>query len=183
MNAETVSKLRLRGQPCPDDLVLLIEKCSDLLEELGVSIPTEGSWSPWKDKSYLTTADLKDPDIAGNVRALEEVCEMVSFVAETDGGEFIGYWRGPDDLPIREAALVYYDTEGMFYLCGSRFVDALFVLYSGHREFQQLKNRLKENGIDLNYLDEDDVPIPSMDFTPEAVHNEKFERYRLESDL
>lgn len=52
---------------------------------------------PWSDKSYLTEADLRNPDIVGNVRAIDEVCEMVSFVAETDGGELIGYWRGPND--------------------------------------------------------------------------------------
>ncbi len=177
-----ISRLRLQGQPCPADLAFLIQKCGDLLGELGISIPTETLWSPWLDKSYLTELELRDPIISANGRAIEEVCDMISFVAETDGGECIGYWRGPHNGPISEAALVYYDTEGMFYLCGRRFVDALFVLRSEYGKIEELRRRLNEGGIHLDYETEDDIPIPAMDSTPEAVHEEKFSRYRPHSE-
>jgi len=175
---ETVSTRRLKGQRCPDDLIIVIEKCRDILEELGIKIEGDFAWAPWADKSYLTETDLQDPEIVGNIRAIDEVCEMVSFVAESDEGEFIGYWRGPDETPINEAGIVYYDTEGMFYLCGSRFVDALFVLCSEYDEFEELKSRLEQNGIALEYDSEDDIPIPNMDVTPDAIHTAKYEEYR-----
>jgi hypothetical protein len=180
MKTKTVSELRLRGQPCPADLAVLIERCGDLLDALGISIPVEPTWSPWTDKSYLTEHELSNPDIVANIRAIEHVCEMISFVAETDGGECIGYWTGPDDVLISKAALVYYDTEGMFYLCGSSFIDALYVLCSGYDGFEELLSRLRDHGIRTDYSSEHEIPIPVMPQSPDAVHNEKYERFRLD---
>jgi len=54
--------------------------------------------------------------------------EYIKIVVQTDGGEYIGYWKGPECNNISSDPFVSYDTEGQFELCGSRFVETVFFL-------------------------------------------------------
>lgn len=170
-----LSHLRLHGEPCPPDLEQLVTHGLDWLTGLGVTFGFEKEWAPWADKSYLTPADLANPDIAANVKAIDDVCEYIRFVAQTDGGECIGYWVGPVPRPLSECPLVYYDTEGQFELCGSRFVESFFFLIYDEDTLVELREVCADLGIPLDFISLDDIPIPASSITPDAYHEQRYD--------
>ena len=174
---EQVSINRLAGEECPKDLDNLILNAGALLDNMGININGEQYWEPWTDKSYLSESDLQNRDIMSNVKAIDELFGYIKFVAETDGGEFIGYWCGPENNQICDAPLVYYDTEGQFELCGSRFVEALFFLVYDDDLLEQLRCICKTVGIPLEFESIDDISIPKMNLTPNELHEIKYDEY------
>lgn len=177
MSVDLVSKNRLGGESCPSDLEILILNCSDLLGEMGIEINCEVSWAPWEDKSYLTEDDLKNPDIMANVKAIDEMFEYTKFVAQADGGEYIGYWKGVECNNISSAPLVYYDTEGQFELCGSRFVEAVFFLVDDEDLLAEFKQKCIGLGIKMDFNNLDEISIPELSCTPDELHNKKYDEY------
>ena len=120
---------------------------------------------------------MNNPDISANVRAIDEVCDYICFVAQTDGGEYIGYWRGPENLPINLSPLVYYDTEGQFELCGSRFVESIFFLVYDEELLKEFRDLCSDQGIDVDFSSLDDIPIPELNPTPDDLHSKIYESY------
>jgi hypothetical protein len=55
-----------------------------------------------------------------NVTAINEVLATITFIAESDDGDMIGYWHGPERTPIDAAPIVKLDTEGQFDLMRGR---------------------------------------------------------------
>lgn len=135
---------------------------------------TEPEWAPWADKSYLTAEDLGNPDIAANVKAIDDVCEHVRFVAQLDGGECIGYWISPDSRPVSECAAVYYDTEGHFELCGGRFVESLFFLIYDDVALGKLREKCTELGIPLDFASIDEIQTPQSTISPDEFHDQRY---------
>lgn len=168
---------RLGGEACPRDLQLLADHCEPLLTDRGVRFGVEADWAPWADKSYLTDEDYANPDIAANVKAIDETCALVRFIAELDGGECIGYWVGPQARPIEECSVVYYDTEGQFTLCGGRFVESLFHLIYDDEALAELRLQCSRLGIPLNFETLDDIPIPPSVVAPDVFHNQRYEEH------
>lgn len=175
---DLVSKHRLGGEPCPKDLEILITHGSDLLEELGIEINGDPSWAPWTDKSYLTAADYQDPDIAANVKAIDETFAMIRFAARTDQGEFIGYWSGPEGRTAAAGPLVYYDTEGQFRLCGARFIEALFFVSYDEELLARLKHTVAGHGVPLAFESIDEIAIPQANCTPDEFHQERYRKLK-----
>ncbi|MBC6447553.1 hypothetical protein [Actinokineospora xionganensis] len=63
----------------------------------------------------MTAEDLANPDIAANVRAIEETAALVTWVGEDeDEGQAFGYRRGPNALRLASAPVVSLDGEGQF---------------------------------------------------------------------
>jgi hypothetical protein len=175
---EDVSKYRLRGEPCPKDLEILIRRGASLLEEMGIEIGGDPTWAPWADKSYLTEADYRDPDIAANVKALDDTFAFVRFVARTDQGECIGYWCGPENRAVGDSPVVYYDTEGQFRLCGTRFVEALFFVMYGDDMLNRVRTVCSDLGIPLGFDSIDDIVIPEGIVSPESYHQERYQKHK-----
>ena len=148
------------------------------LDDLGIEVSGDPEWAPWADKSYLTEADYRNPDIAANVRAIDDTFALIRFVARTENGECIGYWSGPEGRRVADGPVVYYDTEGQFRLCGLRFVEALFfVLYDDDR-LEQLRLAVGKHGVPLEFESIDDIAITQASCSPEAFHLGRYHEHK-----
>lgn len=176
--ADQVSEYRLGGQPCPKDLDVLISHCRPLLDDLGIEISGDPAWAPWADKSYLTEADYRNPDIAANVKAIDDTFALTRFVARTENGECIGYWGGPEGCQVADGPVVYYDTEGQFRLCGARFIEALFFVLYGDDGLEKLRLAAAGLGVPLEFETIDDITIPQASCSPEAFHLERYHKHK-----
>lgn len=175
MNAkDQLSKHRLGGEPVPEDLGLLLAAAAEFERRTGIRIADEKDWAPWADASYLITADLDDPVIVANIKAIAEVCSHIAFVAAHEDHEYIGYWRGPSGRRIADSPLVCLDNKGQFRLCaGSTFAEAVL---ARHYDFDELKPWLESLGIRAP------SSIEAMrdtrdDTDPKELHRQLQERY------
>lgn len=173
-----VSKHRLGGEPCPKDLEVLLTHCGAILQEVGIEISGDPAWAPWADKSYLTEADYRNPDIAANVKAIDDTFACISFVGRTEDGECIGYWRGAERRPISASPVVCYDTEGQFRLCGTRFIEALFFISYDEDALEQLRVAVANLGVPLEFESIDEIVIPQTISSPDSFHKERYEKYK-----
>ncbi|WP_009959426.1 hypothetical protein [Verrucomicrobium spinosum] len=176
---ESVTVNRLGGEPCPEDLRVLLTVGNDLLHDLNVEVCGDATWQPWADKSYLTAADLADPDISANVRAIDDTFELINFIARTEDDTYIGYWRGPNHVPLAKSPLVSYDTEGQFRLCGGTFVESLFFVIHDDEALAQFREDCVQLGIELAFESVDDISIPSVDPTPDAFHTARYHMHKI----
>lgn len=172
---------RLAGEPVPDDLRILLENGEELFELTGIRLNARKDWAPWLDTSHLSAKERADPDVAANLRATAEVCELIAFVAAEEDGQCIGYWRGPERRPVAESPLVALDNEGQFGVCaGSNFAEALLSRVYGEERFVELREFLRSVGLPAHFAGQDDIPFPDVDFPPDALHQELYRRYRAE---
>ena len=135
------------------------------------------AWAPWSDKSYLTEEDLQDPDISANVRAIDDTFELISFVAATEDGEYVGYWRGVDDTPVANAPVVLYSNDGQFSLCGNRMIEAPFFISFGDDLLDELRSRANTHGFRLDFESIDDLPESQTTMKPDAYHMQQYVQY------
>ncbi len=144
---------RLNGETVPEDLRLLLEHADEFESRTGIRIAPEEQWAPWSDTSYLTAKDLQDPGIVANIKAIDEVCSMIAFVAEHEDHEFIGYWRGPAGRSIADSPLVWLDNEGQFNLCSeATFAQVILGTY----ESDELTEWMQSIGIQASASPADD---------------------------
>jgi hypothetical protein len=170
---------RLNDEPVPEDLRILLENGEELFELTGIRLNARKDWAPWLDTSHLSTKERADPDVAANLRATAEVCELVAFVAAEEDGQYIGYWRGPEGRPVSESPLVVLDNEGQFGVCaGSNFAEALLSRVYGEERFQEFREFLHSLGLPAHFASQEDIPYPDVDFPPDALHRELCRRYR-----
>ena len=179
MLVDSVTANRLGGAPCPDDLRILLSDGFELLDSLGLEVSGDAVWRPWADKSYLTKSDLADPNIAANVQAIDDTFEHIDFVARTEEDICIGYWRGPQKVPLQSSPLVSYDTEGQFRLCGGRFVESLFFVLDDDEALEQFRRACSQFGIALSFESIDDIVIPFVEPTPDAFHLARYHAYKI----
>src|SRR5437763_1778649 len=110
----------LRGQAVPPDLRILLDVAGcagdidPLRDALGFAHLVPGRDYPLLTGSYLNDSDRHNPDIMANVAAINDVVLLTTMVAESDDGDMIGYWHGPERTAIGTAPIVKLDTEGMF---------------------------------------------------------------------
>lgn len=178
MNTEDISRNRLNNEPCPKDLAFLIENCVELLSDMEVEISDKKQWEPWNDKSYLTEEDFADPDISANVKAIDDTFALISFVAEFPDSEFVGYWRGVDNSKIEDCPLVHYSNDGQFSLCGSRFIESLFVNLYEDECLEEMKNKVIEKGIEINFRSIDEIKNKYTKIEPNVYHEQKYEEHK-----
>ena len=147
-------------------------------ERTGVELVWGPGWAPWLDTSYLSEAERADPQIAANLRAIEDVCGLIAFVAQTEDAEYIGYWRGPQHRAITDSPLVILDNEGQFRICAGRTLAEAMLSIAG--EFDEVRDWLRSLGITLSWSREDDMVWPEEANDPATMHRRLYDRYVVE---
>ena len=126
------------------------------------------------DTGYLTAEDLVNPDIAANVRAIEETAALITWVAEDeDEGQAFGYWRGPTGLPLAAAPVVSLDDEGQFQLLrGTNLSEALSDEYGQWTDdgYPALVAKCRSHGVTISADDPDELPELTVSPTPAEHH-------------
>lgn len=178
MKIENISKFRLGNEDCPRDLIFLIDNFLSTLSGLEIEFNDQERWEPWCDKSYLTKEDLADPDIAANIKAIDETFALISFVAEFPDGEYVGYWRGPEKSTIENSPLVHYSNDGQFSLCGSNFIEALYFYVYDDEVLEEIKKSAIASGIELDFESIDDIKIKETEISPSDNHEKKYYEYK-----
>ena len=173
------SRNRLRGQPLPADLAILLANRDALNERVGLEMSADPNWEPWSDTSYLSGEELANPDIPANIKAMTEVCKYISFVAATDESEYYGYWRGGDDRVIADSPVVCLDNEGQFELCcGRTFADAILSRNTyDDDDFADFKSWLTSLGVDVGYDSLDSMPVPVDESTSDELHEQLYDQF------
>lgn len=178
-SVSTFAANRLNGEPVPHDLQILLENADELFELTGVRFPARKDWAPWLDTSHLTAQQRADPEISAHLRALAEVCDLIAFVAVEESGNYLGYWRGLDRLPIAGRPIVVLDADEEFDICaGSTLAEALLSRTHGQEPFEQLRQFLSSLGLPADYATPDDIAYPELDNPPDAVYRDLFQQYR-----
>ncbi|WP_370248375.1 hypothetical protein [Nocardioides sp.] len=147
-------------------------------EEYGVEFLGEDDTPDVFDTGYLTPAELADPDIAANVSAMAETGALITWVAELDGGSWVGLWRGPDDLPLDRAPVVLLDTEGQFTLAlGTTVTEALCdELGWDDERYAEVARACRHAGVPVRARG--DLAEPSVTPTPGAFHDRRYRELR-----
>ena len=173
------SQNRLNGEPVPDDVKALLANHDELLERTGVELNWKKKWAPWLDASYLSAKDRANPDIAANVRAIEEVCGLISFIGAHEDGNYFGYWRGPKQRPIAKSPLVCLDNEGQFgLLADSTFAEAILVNRTFDAEqFAELRDWLRSLGVEIQWKVPGDATYPKEKERPDDLHQKLYYRH------
>jgi hypothetical protein len=177
-----MSANRLGGEPVPGDVRILQAHNDELARRTGIALHREKRWAPWLDTSYLSAAERANPDIAANVRAIEEVCGLIAFIAEYEEGEYIGYWRGPGKRAVAVSPLVRLDNEGQFNLCaGPSFAEAVLGEVYGDEKFAELRDWLRSLGIGVRAETAAELKYPRVKDRPDELHNKLYRRYLKEA--
>lgn len=172
---------RLGGEPVPEDLKVLLLHRDELARRTGFSLNWDKEWTPWLDSSYLSEDEKADPDISANVRATEEVCALIAFVAAYEDDEYLGFWRGPSLRPVANSPLVYFDNEGQFSLCGGESVSEAILAHAyDEDDFGELSDWMRSIGISIRWDSREDISYPEDSPPPHDVHDLLYKRFRAQ---
>jgi hypothetical protein len=134
--------------------------------------------APWNDTSYLSSQELKNPDIASNVRAMAATNKLIAFFAVSEDDEFYGFWRVPQGRSIADSPLVWLDNEGQYAEWGYATFAAGLVAHLSWND--DLRAFFKEIGLEIPEA----VPgllWPDGLVTPGAFRDGLYKRYLNES--
>ena len=177
----SLSKNRLNGEDVPTDLRTLIQNNEELFQRTGIRIVMDGNWAPWLDYSYLREEELKNPDIAANLKAIEEVASYIAFFAEEEDRQFVGFWRSPKHRKINECNIVLHNNEGRFEMVnGSSFSEYLLSRTYQEEDFQNLKDWLNSLGVSINAASIDELLKPNEELDPNKLHDQLYSKYLQE---
>lgn len=200
---EDISTRLLHGQDVPPDLKCLIQiralrdtggiaLPSDALAATGFDLIDPDHLPALLDHSYLNERDRANPDIMANIRAFDEVFALSAFVAVGDNDEIVGYWQGPDRVPLNQAPFVILDAEGQFsFLPGATITEAM-VIYSLQtrfdeaelqRRFEVMCESFRTVGIDIAIRDLASVRVNSVGVGPAEIHSGAYTKFRTEAGL
>jgi hypothetical protein len=175
------SRNRLEGEPVPRDLQSFLPLRDELARRTGIRLEWVEEWAPWLASIELNEAERRDPDIAATVRATEEVCRLIAFVASVEDESYLGYWRGPTHRPVAESPLVLFDAKGQFHLLvASSFAEVILAREYGRERFAKLRAWLRALGIPIGWDSPSILTVPHEKPTPRELHKQLFERYRRE---
>lgn len=182
----------LQSADIPPDLLRLYEtetrrvpnvhEYVDAYEMLGLELIVPGALPSLMTNDYLSEEDLKNPDIRANVKAVDEVFAHCTFVATDDNGNLIGYWRGPEKLPLDQAPVVRFDTEGQFTLLdGLHITEAVAadMTFEDDEKFSELRAAFEKMGVAFSSSHRDTLARhahpPSE--SPDEMHQRLYEKY------
>lgn len=180
-------KTILKGREAPADLSKLLneEQCSDLLAEIDCQLIDPDQVPDLISHSYLNDHDRKNPDIMTNVSAINDVFRYITFVVRKGDGEVVGYWHGPEQIPLPDARIVQYDTEGRFnMLPGNTLSEALigdFVFNDD--EFRNICQKFQLCGIEIRVSSINDLDDPDPTTKPNELHDALYNQYRVKAGL
>ncbi|SER01887.1 hypothetical protein SAMN05216188_10794 [Lentzea xinjiangensis] len=140
----------------------------------GLRLLAAGEQPAALDTGYLSAADLANPDVAADVRAIADTAALITWVAEDeDEGRAFGYRRGPDDLPLAAAAVVSLDDEGQFHLLrGTSLSEVLSDEYGQWADdgYSGVVARCRARGVPISADDPGELPEPAVSPTPAEHH-------------
>jgi hypothetical protein len=175
------SRNRLDGEPVPEDLRILLPHRDELAARTGFRLEWAADWSPWTDPIALSEAEIRDPDITANLRAVEGVCRLIAFVAADEEEQLLGYWRGPAHREVTDSPLVVFDKDGQFHLCvASTFAEAILAREYGRPRFSKVRAWLRSLGIRISWENPGQLTIPFHKPTPKEHYRELVRRYRTD---
>jgi hypothetical protein len=183
----------LKGQAAPQDLQALLgvvalagDSDDPLREALGFSLLSPNRDYPLLSGSYLNEKDRQNADIMANVAAIDEVLAMITFVAESEDGDMIGYWHGPERTPIGAAPIVKYDTEGQFDLMQGRNVSEAMLGYytfDDDERFADGRAWLADCGIEMAASNWYGLSTPTAATMPNKLHRTLYNERRVAAGL
>jgi hypothetical protein len=169
---------RLHSDPLPHDLTVLLEHRDELAQRTGIVLNSSPEWAPWLDTSYLRESDWADPAIRANVKAISEVCKFIDFVAATEDGNYLGYWRGQARVDVSQAPIVGLDNEGQFNFCGTKNIAGAILTMVGR--FEELRPWFESIGIDSLPTGPYDLFDLDVRPSPRELHKALYEKYDVE---
>lgn len=187
----------LKQKTCPNDLLQLLqlqlarvendEEYADPLEAMACRLLEPGATPCLLDFSYLNDNDRTNPDTMANVAATDRVFAYITFVAENNNGDVLGYWHGPENTPIEAAPIVKYDTEGQFYLLsGANLAEALlddYVAFDDAAQFNELRDWFAACGIQIRPTCWDELQHPTPSTEPDDLHHKFYNEERIKAGL
>ncbi len=151
----------LKGQAIPNDLEQLFQfqvsrslkkdRELDPLATIGIKMIEPDDKPVLLYHSYLNENDYSNLDIMANIDAINDVFELIIFVAEGEDQQIYGYWQ-PDREPISIAPIVKFDNEGQFQLLrGMNLTEAILgdLAMGEAQRYLDFRNRFAWK-IDLN---------------------------------
>ena len=183
----------LNGQAIPPDLRALLDVWAQagdgadpLREALSFSLLSPGRDHPLLSGSYLNERDRQNPDIMANVAAIDEVLAMITIVAESDDGDMVGYWHGPERVPIGAAPIVKYDTEGQFDLMQGRTLSEAMLgnyTFGDDERFADGRAWLAACGIEMDAANWRGLSTPTAATMPDKLHRTLYNEKRIAAGL
>jgi hypothetical protein len=92
-----------------------LEDLEDVVDSLELELVDDPDWAEPSDTSYLTKADLANPDIVANISAMAVTNKLISWFGK-DAEGYVGLWRGPQNRALDKAPVVRLDSEGQYEL-------------------------------------------------------------------
>ena len=183
----------LKGQAAPQDLQALLgvvalagDGDDPLREALSFSLLSPGRDYSLLSGSYLNDNDRQNADIMANVAAINDVLAMITFVAESEDGDMIGYWHGPERTPIAAAPIVKYDTEGQFGLMQGRNVSEAMLgnyTFDDDDRFADGRAWLADCGIEMDAENWYGLSTPIAATMPNKLHRTLYNERRVAAGL
>jgi hypothetical protein len=182
----------LKDQTPPPDLRVLLAVAgsaggSDPLREvLSHALLAPGREYPLLTGSYLNDRDRQDPSIMANVAATNDVFTFITFVAESEDGDMIGYWHGPERTPIDAAPIVKYDTEGQFDLMQGRTLSEEMLgnyTFSDLERFTAVRSWLDAHGIKVDAANWGGLSTPETSTRPDVLHETLYQEKRARGQV
>ena len=183
----------LKGQAAPQDLQALLgvvalagDGDDPLRKALSFSLLSPGRDYPLLSGSYLNDNDRQNADIMANVAAINDVLAMITFVAESEDGDVIGYWHGPERTPMAAAPIVKYDTEGQFDLMQGRTLSEAMLgnyTFGDDERFAEGRAWLADCGIEMAASNWHELSTPTADTMPNKLHRTLYNERRVAAGL
>lgn len=175
------TKEELAAKTIPNDLEKLIKNfdcCEDLLEEMECRFFEEGEVPDLISHSYLNDEDKLNKATMASVSAAIELSNYITFVVEAIDGNLVGYWHGPENIELKSAPIVMYNTEGQYsILSGSNLVEALVgdYLFDDDEEFSNFQSQFEN--CEINIVSKwDDLIEPKLDIGPSELFEDLYEK-------
>ena len=177
----------LKGQVAPPDLRALLDVVASadgsdpLREALGFAFLVPGRDYPLLTGSYLNDSDRQNPDIMANVAAINDVLALITIIAESEDGDMIGYWHGPERTPIGNAPVVKFDTEGAFGLMQGRSLSEAMLgnaTFDDAERFAAGRDWLASWGIEIDANNWRELSTPEASTPPDKLHKALYEQKR-----
>lgn len=176
----------LKGQVAPPDLRALLAVAvsagDPLREALGFAFLVPGRDCPLLTGSYLNDSDRQNADIMANVAAINDVLALITIAAESEDGDMIGYWHGPERTPIGNAPIVKFDTEGTFDLMQGRTLSEAMLgnsTFDDEARFAEARAWLAGCGIEIGAKNWRELSTPEASTRPDKLHKALYQQKRM----
>jgi hypothetical protein len=150
------------------------------LKDAGLIFLDEGRLPALIESECRGRDDLEGVARLAYAQAMADMVRYSGFVSEDVEGNAIGYWFGPDQVPIAAAPLMRFDTTGGFsILRGNGISEAVLVIAShgDDRMFAELRDYLNQRGLPIAAQTIDDVQQPECSLLPQSTYLQLIQSY------